>query len=106
MKSTKQLLGARIKEIRKGRQLSQAQFSEKLGIATNSLSRIEVGASYPSLDTLENMSKILTVELKDFFDFDYLQDGAIDIANLESLLQDISDEKRKLAFKIIKAISR
>jgi transcriptional regulator with XRE-family HTH domain len=106
MKSTKQLLGARIKEIRKSKGLSQAELSEKLEIATNFLSRIEVGANYPSLDTLEKMSEALQVDLKDFFDFEYLQEGCTDIANIEKLFNEIGEEKRKLAFKIIRAVTR
>ena len=106
MKSTKQLLGARIKDIRKSKGLSQAGLSEKLEIATNFLSRIEVGANYPSLDTLEKMSKVLAVDLKDFFDFEYLQEGSTDVSSVQKLLIDTSEEKRKIAFKIIRAITR
>jgi transcriptional regulator with XRE-family HTH domain len=104
MKTTKQLLGARIKVLRKRMGLSQAELSEKIEIAQNFLSRIEVGSNFPSLETLEKMSKALEVELKDFFDFDYLQDGSTEVANLERLLQDASDEKRKLAFRVIMAL--
>jgi transcriptional regulator with XRE-family HTH domain len=106
MKSTKQLLGARIKDIRKSKGLSQAGLSEELEISTNFLSRIEVGANYPSLDTLEKMSKVLAVDLKDFFDFEYLQEGNADVSSVQKLLTDASEEKRKLAFKIIRAITR
>jgi len=106
MKSTKQLLGARIKDLRKDKGFSQAEFSEKLEIATNSLSRIEVGVNYPSLDTIERMSEVLEVELKDFFDFGYLQDGCADISSIELLLKDTSEERRRLAFKILRAVVR
>lgn len=54
MKTTKALLGERIKELRKKRQLSQEQLAEKIQIDAKNLSRIEVGRGYPSLDTLEN----------------------------------------------------
>lgn len=106
MKSTKQLLGARIKALRKDRKLSQAEFSEKLEIATNFLSRIEVGANYPSLDTLEKMSRVLDVDIRDFFDFEYLQEGSSDFTSIEKLLKNVDDEKLKLAFKILRAITR
>lgn len=104
MKSTKQLLGARVKEIRKGKGLSQSELSEKLEIATNFLSRIEVGASYPSIDTLERMSVVLEVDLKDFFDFEHLQVCSEDVATIQLLLAGASEEKCRLAYKIIKAI--
>jgi transcriptional regulator with XRE-family HTH domain len=57
MKTTKELLGARIKELRKARGLSQEQLSEKINIDPKHLSRIiEVGKSYPSLDTAEKLA--------------------------------------------------
>jgi len=51
MKTTKELLGSRIKEIRKLRRLSQEELSEKINIDPKHLSRIEVGRGFPSLDT-------------------------------------------------------
>lgn len=69
MKSTKELLGARIKELRKTRGMSQEELSEKVNIDPKHLSRIEVGRGFPSLDTLEKLADALNVELKDFFEF-------------------------------------
>ncbi|TGU69917.1 XRE family transcriptional regulator [Geomonas terrae] len=106
MKSTKQLLGARIKEIRRSEGLSQADLAEKLSIATNFVSRIEVGATYPSLDTLEKMARTLEVELKDFFDYDHLQGETLKVSSVEDLLKDASEEKLRLVFKVTKAIMR
>ncbi len=55
MKTLKELLGSRIKEIRKLKRLSQEQLSERVGIDPKHLSRIEVGRGFPSLDTLDNL---------------------------------------------------
>jgi len=106
MKTTKQLLGARIKDLRKSKGFSQAEFSEKLEIATNFLSRIEVGVNYPSLDTIERMSEVLEVEIKDLFEFAYLQEGNSEVINIEKLLKDAGEEKRRLAYKIIRSLVR
>lgn len=70
MTENKKLLGKRIKQIRKNAGLTQEKLSELIGIETGSLSGIESGRSFPSLVTLEKISKILDVELKAFFDFD------------------------------------
>ena len=70
MTENKKLLGKRIKQIRKNAGLTQEKLSELIGIETGSLSGIESGRSFPSLVTLEKISKILNVELKAFFDFD------------------------------------
>jgi transcriptional regulator with XRE-family HTH domain len=103
MKTIKQLLGARIKEMRKAKGLSQAEFSEKVEIAANYLSRIEVGAKYPSIETLEKMSAVLDTEIRDLFDFHHLQEEHPDI---NYLLKDATFEQRKLAYKIIKTVIR
>ena len=52
MTTVKKLLGMRIKELRKVRGLSQEELAEMIGIDPKHLCRIEVGNSYPSLDTL------------------------------------------------------
>ena len=48
MKTTKELLGGRIKELRKLKGLSQEKLSEKINIDPKHLSRIEVGRGFPS----------------------------------------------------------
>jgi len=53
MKTTRALLGARIKELRKLRQITQEQLAEKVDLATRYISLIEVGRSSPSLETIE-----------------------------------------------------
>jgi len=56
MRTTKKLLGERIKELRKAKKLSQDKLSEQIGIDPKHLSRIEVGNSYSSLSTLEKIA--------------------------------------------------
>jgi len=69
MKSYKHLLGKRIRQIRKKNELSQEEFAELISIDPNSVSRIECGVYYPSLDTLERISTALKVEMRDLFIF-------------------------------------
>jgi transcriptional regulator with XRE-family HTH domain len=66
---SKILLGNRIRYLRKKSGLSQERLAELLEISPNSVSRIECGVHYPSLDTLENIGIILKVEMRDFFKF-------------------------------------
>ena len=107
MRTTKQLLGARIKEIRRERGLSQEELSEQVGIDAKHLSRIEVGGSYPSLDTLEKIGKILNVELKDFFEFSHLLEDRKEMKDaLNSLMKEATEERLKLAIKVLRAIVR
>ena len=45
-------IGRRIKQCREGLGLTQEQFAEKLGVATNYISTIERGASFPRCEKL------------------------------------------------------
>lgn len=54
----KKLLGKRIKEIRKQKNLTQEQLAELIQIETGSLSAIESGRHFPSLPTLEKFQQL------------------------------------------------
>jgi transcriptional regulator with XRE-family HTH domain len=104
---TKELLGARIKELRKAKGLTQDQLSEIVGIDPKHLSRIEVGRSFPSLDALERMTAALHVEIKDFFEFEHQEKNLKEIkGKLDILLKEAGTEKLGLILKLIRAVVR
>ena len=70
MEDVRHLVGERVQILRKRKQLSQEELASRIGIDAKSLSRLERGQHYPSLETLERIRVVLEVELKDFFDFD------------------------------------
>lgn len=70
MQDVRKLIGERVRALRKRKSFSQEQLAGKVGIDMKSLSRLERGAHYPSLETLEKIQVELAVDLKDFFDFD------------------------------------
>lgn len=106
MRTTKQLLGARIKELRKAKRLSQDALAEHVGIDSKHLSRLEVGGSFPSLDTLERLADVLGVELKDFFEFVHKEDPKELKGILANLIKGFTDEQLRLAVKVLRAIVR
>ncbi|WP_083444853.1 helix-turn-helix domain-containing protein [Herbaspirillum rhizosphaerae] len=69
MHDVRQLVGKRVQLLRKRKGYSQEALAGRIGIDTKSLSRLERGAHYPSLETLDRIRLELDVELKDFFDF-------------------------------------
>lgn len=69
MHDVKKMIGDRVRILRKRKNFSQELLASKIGIDMKSLSRLERGVHYPSLETLENLKIELVVELKDFFDF-------------------------------------
>ena len=102
MKTNKTLLGARIKELRKAKGLSQDQLSETIGIDPKHLSRIEVGKSYPYMETLESIAKSLNVEIKDLFEFRHLEKETASIEGISTMLNGASEEKLRLVVKFIR----
>lgn len=67
--TTKVQLGQRIQLLRKRAKLKQEYVADQVGLDTKSLSRIEGGSRFPSMETLEKISVVLGVPLKAFFDF-------------------------------------
>ena len=62
---TKHLLGKRLKEIRKKKGLSQEQLAEMVGFeSSNSISNVENGYNYPSIQNLEKMLKALNCSFR------------------------------------------
>lgn len=100
MKSTRELLGARIKELRKKRGLTQDQLAERVDLATRYISLIEVGRSSPSLDTLENIAGVFEVQLKVLFDFMHLDPDHVSASGLEKSLEGIDEGDRRLLYRI------
>ena len=107
MKTTKELLGGRIKELRRLRKLSQEELSEKIGIDPKHLSRIEVGRGFPSLDALERLAIALNMELKDFFDFTHKTQNPKELKRiLNDLLKETDEEGLRLLVKVVRAVVR
>jgi transcriptional regulator with XRE-family HTH domain len=105
MISTKILLGARIKELRKTKAMTQEQLAEKINVDPKHLSRIEVGRGYPSLDALENMAGVLNVEMKEFFEFQHLDSAEEVSSTLDALLKLKTDNEKRKLLKLLNAIS-
>jgi len=64
----KQVIGARLKAARNSHGLSQSELAEKIDRTKETISNIERARSAPTIDTLERLSKILDVPMKEFFE--------------------------------------
>jgi transcriptional regulator with XRE-family HTH domain len=58
-------LGARIRELRKERGMSQEALAFDAGVAVNSIATIERGEANPSVAVLVAISRVLKVKLRD-----------------------------------------
>lgn len=103
---TKELIGKRIQELRKKQRLSQDQVAEKADISPNYLSRIECGKENPTLDMLIKLSNALEVEMWEMFDFGHVESQK-ELKEAIQRFSKTSDEPTlRLAFKVIRAVSR
>jgi len=100
----KQMIGARIKEIRTKKGITQEQLSERMEINPKYLSSIERGKENPTLSTLIRLSESLGVDLSEIFRFIQIEDPAERKSLIISLLDESDNEQLKLIFKILSAI--
>lgn len=73
MSNIKKLLGHRIREIRRSKNLTQEKLAELVGIGTPNISYIETGKFAPSMDTLEKIAEVLEVKPFEMYMFEPLK---------------------------------
>ena len=91
------LVGSRIRELRKGRHLTQTELSEKIGIAQSDLSRMEQGEYKVGLDTLFKILQVFDLKMGEFFGETAEPDAAVArelVADFEVLSSDAQKEVR------------
>lgn len=102
----RELIGLRIKELRKRKGLSQEVLAEKAETSANYLSRMERGTENPTLDMLIKISDALAVEMWEIFDFGH-ELGLKEMKEImNKLLKESEEEKLRLAIKILRAVVR
>lgn len=69
MTENRKELGQRIQAIRKRAGMTQEKLASLVPMEEKSLSRIERGVHYPSIETLETIAAALGVRFIDFFDY-------------------------------------
>ena len=105
MANLKELLGRRIKELRKKKNLKQEELAEIINIATRNMSNIETGNCFPSPENLEKISKTLDCRVMDLFDFEHQQDSKELSDDILDRIKSASREKLITLYKIIKDIT-
>jgi len=103
---TKELIGNRIKELRKKKGLSQEQLSEKAEITPNYLSRIERGTENPTLDMFIRLANALDVEMWEMFDFGHTGSRRDLKSILNKIAGEANEEQLRLMIKVLRAMAR
>ena len=101
----KNLLGKRIKELRKQQNLTQEQLAEKMNIDQRNLSKIECGNNFITSDTLSRIVSALNIEPSELFTFKHLQEENV---LKEELLNAIKNNNAdiRLLYQLYSAIKR
>lgn len=102
MDNDKFLIGKKIKEIRKKNNFTQETFCEQIGIEPSSLSNIENGKSFPSMQTVLRIMEKFGATPTDFFDFEYLKDEHILESEMFDIIRNLSYDKKQIIYRIIK----
>ena len=90
MNTLQEKLGARIKELRKSRNITQEKLAETIGLNVPNMSNLERGKKFVSSKTLEKIIKALDVSERDLFDFRKFQTRGELLSLINNILQNSS----------------
>ena len=99
----KKLLGKRIKELRKRKNLTQENAAEYIGIDTGSLSNIETGRYYPTAENLEKIAVLLDAAPEKLFAFEHLKAEKDLLTEINGMLKE-HPERLQDIYKIIRGL--
>ena len=88
------LVGSRIRELRKGRHLTQTELSETIGVAQSDLSRMEQGEYKVGLDTLFKILQVFDLKMGEFFG-ETETEAEREARDLMSEYRNLSDDARQ-----------
>jgi transcriptional regulator with XRE-family HTH domain len=103
-------VGLRVKALRQRRGLSQEELAERIDRSLNAVSSIERGRTLPNFTTLERLSEVLGVPVREFFDH---QPDASDnprrarlMSELFNAARELGDADLELALEQVRVLSR
>ena len=100
---TKELLGLKIKEVRKQRKITQDKLAEMLDLDVGYISKLEVGRNFPTIGTLEKIASVLGVELYELFQFTKGKDKDFK-DEIISIYDNLNKEKQYTLYRVAKAM--
>ena len=104
MANTKELLGKRIRSLRRMADLSQEQLAEKAGLSYKYLGEVERGKANVTVDILEKVATALDVEMMDLFDYEHELEGKKLKQKVNAFVREANEKDLKAVYRIMKAI--
>ena len=105
IKNINKKIGKRIAELRRDAGITQAQLAEKIGMSSEFISRLERGVNSPSIDTVNKMSDVLKVTIRDILTIPESDDDwEIEIEALIVLLKNKKGKSIRKVFKLAEIV--
>ena len=92
----KNLLGEKVKRLRKMRGFTQEQFAEMIDITPRNLCRVEAGQSFVTSDTLDKILIALNVPADILFSYEHLKEDKELLADIYTYIDKIKVDSQKL----------
>lgn len=104
MSNQKELLGKRIKELRKQKGYTQDYLAEKLKIEPRQLSKLETGKHYPSFETIIALLETFDITFEELISFEHLNPANYIRKTLLKDIENIDDSKIQSVYKILRVL--
>lgn len=101
MKTLKEKFGARLKEIRRSKNMTQENLAEITGMDIPNLSNIERGKKFVSSETLTKLASALNVCESDLFNFNHKKTREELIENINLFIQKSDIYKLEYIYKTL-----
>lgn len=102
---TKELLGKRVRELRKKRGLTQEQLAERANVDVKYLGNIERGRENPTIGTLEKLVNALSVKLHQILNFEHeVQGERLLRRRIVQILEKCDEKELRAILRLISAI--
>ncbi|NDO51588.1 helix-turn-helix transcriptional regulator [Lachnospiraceae bacterium MD335] len=101
-----QLIGKRIKEVRRARGISQEVLAERSGLSAQYVSQIETAVRQASLRSLVNIANVLEVSVDALLYGNRTMDYAEYRGEVEALLGDCTAYEKRVLFEIVTEAKR
>ena len=103
MQSLSVLLGERIKEIRKSKNIKQVELATLVDIEPTNLSKIEKGVHMPKDETLAKISKALDVAFEELFVFSHIQERGELLKRINEIINEAQTDELQFFYKVLLA---
>ena len=102
MDSLQKQLGARIKEIRKSKKLTQERLAEIIGLDIPNISNIERGKRFVSAATLEKIINALKISPSELFDFGHKKTRKELISSINNIISESNDKEIEYYYRMMR----